>query len=607
MIAKKKRKHNHSAKDKQRTQNKRRRTTSLQQPSFASSSSASSSSSSLCEPPTFRSFQEQIAPNTLRALHEIFGYDRMTPVQAAALPVVMAGHDVVARAKTGTGKTLAFLIPCLEKVRKERQCRQESSGVLLLILSPTRELAQQIHKEASILLTFHRKTEEEGEEEEEQEEKEMIHIQCVIGGSNVRHDLKALQQQPRCDILIATPGRLLHLLRLSSDEEADENKEGTNKPKKQKKRKKKTRKEEMSLKERMKGVRMLVLDEADQLLEMGFQKEMEDILSYLPDRQHRQTLLFSATLPSSFSSSHNEKECTEEERKKSIMMKSVIRPSYQLLDVVKEGEVSTNEEVVQEYAVCALEQLIPAVHRIIQRHCASVKNHKMLVFFNTARFTQFMVQIFTRMNIPVLEMHSRKEQRHRKGTAETFHEGKGLIMFSSDVSARGVDYPGITFVLQVGVPQSREQYIHRLGRTARAGATGYGLLLLCEFERPFLHCIQDLPLRDATDEHILSPTLPTPNKRLLKVLQTIVKDKKHLLKRAEEVYQSFLGYNITILKLLAGVTKERIVERANAWMTTRAEQGGFGMTTTKTAPTLPLHLAQKMGLVGVKGVVMRKE
>ncbi|CAM9876759.1 unnamed protein product [Choristocarpus tenellus] len=136
--------------------------------------------------------------------------------------------------------------------------------------------------------------------------------------------------------------------------------------------------------------------------------------------------------------------------------------------------------------------------------------HKIIVFFTTARLTQFYAELFNLLGFSVLEIHSRKSQGHRTKVSNTFRNGRGLVMFTSDVSARGMDYPDVSGVIQVGLPTDRAQYIHRLGRTARAGKNGHGVLLLCDYERAFLKEVKDLPLevREGANPEVLLEIVP---------------------------------------------------------------------------------------------------
>lgn len=244
-------------------------------------------------------------------------FTHLTEVQDATLPAVLDGGDVMARAKTGTGKTMAFLIPAIEAL-----CRNPpSKGISVLILSPTRELASQIAKEAEALLTFH-----------------PFKAQVVYGGTNINSERNRLQG--RCDVLVATPGRLIDHL------------------------------ENSGLASKLQNIRTLVLDEADQLLEMGFRPAIEKVLGFLP--RSRQTLLFSATMPQSVQQ----------------VAGLALKQQHAFIDTIKEEDSATNVQVEQSYALIPMEQQFVSVFTVLRQHAQEMSDHKVIVFFTTARLTQ---------------------------------------------------------------------------------------------------------------------------------------------------------------------------------------------------------------------------
>lgn len=301
-----------------------------------------------------------------------------------------------------------------------------------------RELAEQIAREARALLTFHTN----------------LTVEIVIGGTNIKSERSRLLRG--CDVLVATPGRLVDHLESTDGFAAA-----------------------MS-----RSCRAFVLDEADKMLDMGFRPALDRILAVLPAQ--RQTLLFSATVPQSVLQ----------------MTKVALRASHKYINTVSEAEAQTNVQVHQEYVLTTMDNVLPTLVRTV-RHQTRVMGHKVIVFFTTARLTSFMAAIFSAMGTPVLEMHSRKSQSQRSAASKRFFEETDVVMFSSDVSARGMDYPDVTAVIQVGLTD-REQYIHRLGRTARAGKEGCGLLLLAGDEHVLLRDLKDLPLSRATDSSMVT-------------------------------------------------------------------------------------------------------
>ena len=319
-------------------------------------------------------------------MDHVLGYEFMTRVQEASLPVCLSGKDVLARAKTGTGKTLAFLIPSIERLARAPG-GVPPGGVHVLVLSPTRELAIQISKEADALLTHH-----------------ALKAQVVYGGTNMRSEQTRLASQ-RCDILVATPGRLVDHIQNTG-----------------------------GCKERLAHCRVAVLDEADQLLDMGFRDSLDKILATLPTT--RQTLFFSATIPAGVRA----------------VAAAALRRDHCFVDTVGDEEPHTNVQVNQCLVVAPFEAQVPMLVHLV-RAAAAAPAHKVLAFFCTARQTQFHAELLNAMGTPVLEIHSRMSQAQRERASAAFRAATCAILFSSDVSARGVDYPDVT-----GAPRLRACY-----------------------------------------------------------------------------------------------------------------------------------------------------
>jgi len=457
----------------------------------------------------------ELSEATRKALQEVLLYEKLTTVQDQAMPHVMDGKDVLARARTGTGKTMAFLLPCVEQLHVQKP---RSDQVSVLVLSPTRELARQIRDEAEGLLRFH-----------------PFKVQCVHGGTNANGEVKRLQSQ-RKDVLVATPGRLLDHLASAS-----------------------------GLKDSLQNLRMLVLDEADQLLEMGFLPDVERILKQLP--QNRQTMLFSATVP----------------QKVHGVAGLAFKGDYVYVDTVGDEDVHTNEHVPQFGLIVPFADQIQHLLHVLQEH-KEKPGHKVIVFLPTARMTQFLAEVMNKAGLGVMEIHSRKSQSYRTKVASTFRTVKEGILLSSDVSARGMDYPDVTAVVQVGLPSSREQYIHRLGRTGRAGKEGEGLLVLDPAESGFLAKLNDLPIQKL--EH--QPISPSINAQVEKALSGVPFQLK------SQAYQAWLGFYNSNLKQMRW-DKPTLVQEANKWCT----HAGLS-----SPPPLQKSTISKMGLKGVPGLVV---
>lgn len=309
---------------------------------------------------------------------------------------------------------------------------------------------------------------------------------------------------------------------------------------------------------------------------MGFRPDIERILRLLePSSKSRQTLLFSATLPKSVSE----------------IASIAMRKDYNFVDTVGEEAEQTHMHVQQQLMITPQESQVLALFSILDREIANTKDSKIIVFFTTARLTGFMAELFNtvknRTGYDVLEIHSRKSQKQRERASEEFRRRTNAIMFSSDVTARGMDFPNISAVIQVGLTD-RSQYIHRLGRTARAGKSGKGCLLLSDYERDYMvkKELSDMPLE-------LIP-VPQSEKAALAASESInnVGKKRDLRVSAEQAYRAWLGYYNSHLKKVKW-DKRTLVNQANMW----SKQVGI-----PEQPGLQKKTIGKMGLKGVPGL-----
>lgn len=332
--------------------------------------------------------REDLHPSSKRALTEVMGLKTMTEIQSKTYAAALLGRDVLGRARTGTGKTVAFLLPAIERVLRSREY-QPGLNVGVLVISPTRELAQQIGDEAEKLLTFHND----------------MSVQVVFGGTKVSRDTARLRTKLPT-ILVATPGRLQDLL--------ESTKIGARK-----------------FSDIMATTSVCVLDETDQLLDQGFLREIKKILSYLPRNNKRQTLLFSATIP--------------KELKR--IMADTMNDDYIEVDCINDGadgSMPTNVRVKQSHAIIpSMDFYVSSVVRVIQEAIRDGDgDNKIVVFFPTARMVSFFADIFNEiMGVPALELHSKKTQGYRNRISGQFREASSGVLLTSDVSARGVDYP----------------------------------------------------------------------------------------------------------------------------------------------------------------------
>lgn len=459
---------------------------------------------------------------TVKALTDA-GYVQTTVVQEAALPICLEGKDVLVKAKTGTGKSAAFLLPAIESVLNamKSNTNQRVSPIFALVLCPTRELAIQLTAEANVLLKYH----------------EGIGVQSLIGGTRFKLDQRRLESDP-CQILVATPGRLLDHI---------ENKS--------------------SFSVRLMRLKLLVLDEADHLLDLGFRKDIEKIVDTLP--RQRQTLLFSATIP-------------KEVRRVSQL---VLKRDHVFVDTVGLGAVETPTKVQQSCLVVPHELHFHTVHHLLREHIDREVDYKVIVFCTTAMVTEFMYIMLRDLKLNVREIHSRKPQLYRTRISEEFRGSNRLVLVTSDVSTRGVNYPDVTLVIQVGVPPDREHYIHRLGRTAREGKSGKGILLLAPWEQYFLDEIGDLPI----DKY------PAPD--IDQEMKQKVDDSIEMVDMSikEAAYHAWLGYYNSIADI--GRDKRMVVDLANRF------GASIGL---EKPPAIYRKTALKMGLKDVPGIRIRK-
>ena len=325
------------------------------------------------------------------------GFTEPTPVQAQAIPVVLEGHDIVASAQTGTGKTAAFGLPALQLIAGAK-----GKGPHALVVTPTRELAAQIEKVVSVVC-----------------EKTGQRAVIVMGGAKFDRQIKELERG--CDLLVATPGRLIDLM---------EHKH-------------------VSLAQ----VKVLVLDEADRMLDMGFWPSVRRIMHALPERH--QTLLFSATIPPS--------------------IKSTIDALLTDPVTVEISRVGETADTVEEH-LCPITQgqkteLLRAL--LETGGAAGEKPERVLVFCRTKHRVDDVSKTLKNAGVKVDVMHADRPQQARARALERFREGKVQVLVATDVMSRGIDVSGIDAVVNFDVPMDPEDYVHRIGRTGRAGATGH--------------------------------------------------------------------------------------------------------------------------------------
>ena len=340
----------------------------------------------------------------------------MTEIQKDSLQFSLRGRDILGAAKTGSGKTLAFLVAVLECLYRKRWTKMDGLGAV--ILTPTRELALQIFE---VLRKIGKK--------------HSLSAGLIIGGKDLRLEQERIGGM---NILICTPGRLLQHLDQTSDFSTD-------------------------------NLQMLVLDEADRILDMGFAKTVNAILESLP--KERQTLLFSATQTSSV---------------KDLARLSLKNPEY--VAVHDKAEHATPQQLVQYYTTCPLPSKMDFLFSFVRKHL----DKKILVFVSSCKQVRFIYESFKllRPGTPVMPLFGKQKQLKRMAIFNDFCQKKAAVLVATDIAARGLDFPKVDWVLQVDTPEDVATYIHRVGRTARYESAGSALLFLLPSEEAFVPLLQ---------------------------------------------------------------------------------------------------------------------
>ncbi len=347
-----------------------------------------------------------IAPKLLDVLEQL-KFKVPTPIQFKAIPVCVEGKDIIGIAQTGTGKTLAFAIPMIQRLA-------QGAGIGL-VLVPTRELALQVNE------TFRKLEATMG-----------LSSVVLIGGASMYEQEAALKKNPR--IIIATPGRFIdHLSQWNVNSEE---------------------------------IRILVLDEADRMLDMGFQPQIDKILRFVP--KERQTMLFSATMPQ------------EIVKIATSNMKLPIS-----VEIAPSG--TTAEKVIQELFIVRKELKNKLLGKLLQQYQGSV-----LLFVRTKRGAFKVARDLKQMGFRAAEIHSDRSLNQRTEALAGFKSGKYRVLVATDIAARGIDVTGIELVVNYDIPEDSENYVHRIGRTARAGREGRAISFAMPEQREEVRNIEKL-------------------------------------------------------------------------------------------------------------------
>ncbi|MDE2623093.1 MAG: DEAD/DEAH box helicase, partial [Betaproteobacteria bacterium] len=376
-----------------------------------------------------------LAEEIVRAVTE-HGYTTPTPIQAQAIPAVLSGGDLLAGAQTGTGKTAGFVLPILHRL-SDKAMKGPSSGrppVRALILTPTRELAAQVEESVQIYGKYTK-----------------LSSMALFGGVSINPQIQRLRS--RIDILVATPGRLLdHVGQKTLD---------------------------------LSQIQILVLDEADRMLDMGFIRDIRKILALLP--KQRQNLLFSATFSDEI---------------KALADSLLDKPA--LIEVARRN--ATADTISQKvYSVDRDKKRQVLAHLIKTQQWFQV-----LVFTRTKHGANNLAEQLSKDDIPALAIHGNKSQGARTRALAEFKSGKLQVLVATDIAARGIDISELPHVVNYELPNVPEDYVHRIGRTGRAGADGEAISLVCVDELDFLRGIERLIKRQIPKE-ILPGFEPNPN------------------------------------------------------------------------------------------------
>ena len=353
-------------------------------------------------------FNELPVPSAILQAVTDLGFEYCTPIQGRVLRFTLAGHDAIGRAQTGTGKTAAFLITVIADLLKnppsDERCLGEPRA---LVLAPTRELALQIAKDAADLGKY-----------------AGLSVVTLVGGMDYEKQRKQLAAAP-VDIIVATPGRLIDF----------------------------ANKQEIYLDQ----VELLVIDEADRMLDMGFIPDVKRIVRLTPPKTHRQTLLFSATFTPD-------------------VMNLAAQWTYHPVTVEIEQEHATNALVEQKVYIVTTEQKIPLLLNLITQQ----KLERVMVFANRRDQTRRLTDILKAHNVSCALLSGDVPQEKRVKTLESFREGKISILVATDVAGRGIHVDGVSHVVNFTLPEQPDDYVHRIGRTGRAGTLGTSISFACE-------------------------------------------------------------------------------------------------------------------------------
>jgi len=375
---------------------------------------------------SFASLKGHVCDKTLNGVTDM-GFTHMTDIQAQTIPTLLEGRDLVGNAKTGSGKTLAFLIPAVELIYRLKFLPRNGTGVV--IISPTRELSMQTFGVLRELLKHHDHT-----------------YGLVMGGANRATEMQKLEKG--INILVATPGRLLDHLQNTKNF-------------------------------LFKNLQCLIIDEADRILDVGFEEELKRIVKLLPKK--RQTMLFSATAT----------------KKTEDLVKLALKkePISIGLDEQLNNSMATVSGLEQGYVICPSDKRLLLLFTFLKKN----RKKKVMVFFSSCMSVKYHNELFNYIDLSVMCIHGKQKQTKRTSTFFQFCNADSGILLCTDVAARGLDIPDVDWIVQFDPPDDPREYIHRVGRTARGeGGKGHALLILRPEELGFLRYLREakVPLNE---------------------------------------------------------------------------------------------------------------
>ena len=440
-----------------------------------------------------------ISSKTLQGLNSS-KYFNLTPIQRATLPHSLGGRDILGASKTGSGKTLCFLIPLLENLYRDGFIKEEGLGALILL--PIRELAIQVFEVINKIGKHHNYS-----------------VGLVIGGNDYEKERYVVNNM---NILIGTPGRILQHMSESYMFTAD-------------------------------NLKILVIDEAVRILDEGFEDELNKIINYLP--KNRQTLLFSATLTRNLkrlvkihmrspeyinlSNTDNVLNTIENINKNELSIMKIKNDGNNNINLNNNNNTNLNDMIIpknlsQFYSIVEPEDRVNVLYSFLKTH----KMSKILVFVSSRKQVRYFTEVFKHLKLGMLflDIHGKQKQGKRYSTFYTFSQKRNsVVLFATDLASRGVDFPAIDWVIQLDPPEDIAQYIHRVGRTARYKSDGNSVLFVGEKEINF---VNELELRKIKVTKI--KIAPNKINNITPVVRSLLSEHNELIEIAEKAISSYV-------------------------------------------------------------------